>query len=62
MKKFCLHFFLILLIIIPIYAQEPNLRPMTYRCPQTENGYSFQNRNWIGERTKGRQNISWSRP
>ena len=29
MKKFCLHFFLILLIIIPIYAQEPNLRPMT---------------------------------
>ena len=29
MKKVCLHFFLILLIIIPIYAQEPNLRPMT---------------------------------
>jgi dipeptidyl aminopeptidase/acylaminoacyl peptidase len=29
MKKNCLHFFLIILIIIPIYAQEPNLRPMT---------------------------------
>ncbi len=29
MKKLCFHFFLILLIIIPIYAQEVDLRPMT---------------------------------